>query len=96
MLDKDALIDKLMEVLEKEKLVITRKDLESKIINLHNGKNQGGDEEIKLSYISPNFIVFMDNLTLESANKIQDVFLEFNIKSKVNNSWILRLVKSCC
>ena len=96
LLDKDALIDKLMEVLEKEKLVVTRKDVESRIINLHNGKNQGGDKEIKSPYILPNFIVFMDNLTLESANKIQDVFLEFNIKCKVNNSWILRLVKLCC
>ena len=93
LLDKDVLIDKLLEVLEKEKLVITRKDLESRIINLHNGKNQGGKKEIKCPHILPNFIVFMDNLTLESANKIQDLFLEYNIKCNVNNSWILRLIK---
>lgn len=93
LLDKDVLIDKLLEILENENLAITRKSLESMIINLYNGKNQGGKKEIKCPYILPNFIVFMDNLTLESANKIQDVFLEYNIKCKVNNSWILRLIK---
>ena len=40
LLDKDVLIDKLLEILENENLAITRKSLENMIINLYNGKSK--------------------------------------------------------